>query len=583
MEAVLMSSTTTDVVVGERLQSNGVVNGVGTPESTFIPVNVEGTEYRISRGTKVRAFIKKHFPNSEHKYLGAIVANRLVDLDSPLAAPCHMRLVTYNSKEGARIYRATLTIMLCEAVYRCFPNARVQVGQSLGDGYFFDVFKTPALSRDDVELIEKEMRAMVERKELLNVRRVPSHEAMHILTGRGDNSKVGLVKALRVPWVPLVTMGTYMDVWLHPLLPGAEAIQGFSLEPYADGLVLGFPPASDVSTPPRSASNHAGLFSVYRETRDWNRLLGVETVSDLNRAIINGSISEVIRVAEALHERKFASVADQIVAKKEARLVLVAGPSSSGKTTTVKRLRMQLMAVGVKPKEISLDNYYVDREKTPRDENGQPDFECLEAIDLELLNEQLQALLAGEEVALPKYSFTKGKREEKREPMRLEQGEILLIEGIHGLNDRLTASIPDDHKLRIYASALTQLCIDDHNRIFTSDARLLRRIVRDRRFRGYSAQDTLKMWSMVRRGEEKYLFPFQDRADIIFNSALVYEQAVLKIYAERFLMEVPPDAEEYVEANRLIDFLDLFIPIVPQDVPATSLLREFIGDSAFRY
>jgi uridine kinase len=347
--------------------------------------------------------------------------------------------------------------------------------------------------------------------------------------------------------------------------------------------VLTMPPAGKPDDAPMPLRNHVGLFGVYKETRDWNRLLGVETVTDLDRKVIEGGIGEVIRVAEALHERKIAAIADEVHARPDCRLVLVAGPSSSGKTTFVKRLRLQLLAIGVRPKEISVDNYYVDRVKTPRDEHGDYDFECIEAIDLPLLNEHLPRLLAGETVETPRFSFTKGLREEKTVPVRLAPGEVLLIEGIHGLNDRLTESVPVGSKFRIYVSALTQLCIDDHHRIFTSDSRLLRRIVRDRKFRGYSALETLRMWPKVRAGEEKWIFPFQDRADRMFNSTLVYEQAVLKVFAERYLMECPQDDPAWAEAHRLLEFLDLFVPVFADDVPATSILREFIGHSAFDY
>jgi len=547
-----------------------------------VTVRVGDAEFSVSRGTRVKNFIRRYLPDLEPECLGAIVANRTVDLEAPIAASCEVIPLTYDSKEGARIYRSTLIVMLCEAIQRLFPGARANVGQSIADGYYFDVVKDPPLSALDVDAIRAEMLAMIGRKEAIATMRVPSRQAIDVFESRGRKWTADIVRATRRSFVPLVTMGKEVDLAFHPLLPTAERIRNFDVKPYAEGLVLLMPPAGKANEAPRPLSNHQAVFAVYRETRSWNRLVGVESVGDLNRAVINGTIAEVIRVAEALHERRIATLADE-VHRRGARLVLVAGPSSSGKTTFVKRLRMQLLAIGVRPKELSVDNYYVDREKTPRDENGDYDFECIEAIDLDLLNEHLARLMQGEEVAMPRYSFQRGKRDTKTTPIRLEPGEVLLMEGIHGLNDRLTPAVSDEQKLRIYVSALTQLCIDDHNRIFTSDSRLLRRIVRDRKFRGYTALDTLRQWPKVRAGEERWIFPFQERADLVFNSTLVYEHAALKVHAERFLMEVPEDDPALAEAARLLEFLDLFVPIFTDDVPATSILREFLGGSAFDY
>lgn len=540
-------------------------------------------EYEISRGTRIKSFLRRFAPDIEPNCLGAIVGGRLLDLESPIGADCKLIPVTYGSKEGARIYRATLTVMLCEAVARLFKETKISVGQSLGDGYFFDVIRDTPLTEEDIEKIENEMRAMIARKEPIATLRVPANQAIELLQSVGMKASAEIVKTMRHLWVGLVTMGNHIDLWLEPLLPTTEGIKAFSITKYENGIVLGFPPPSKPEENPSPPKNHETLFAVYRETKEWNKLLGIETVADLNRAVITGQIGEVIRVAEALHERKIANIADEIAKRKEVKLVLVAGPSGSGKTTFVKRLRLQLLAIGIKPKEISLDDYYVDRELTPRDENGDYDFECLEAIDIDLLNQHLLRLLAGEKVDTPRFSFTKGKRDTKTKPMKLDKNEILLIEGIHGLNPKLTESIHDSQKIKVYVSALTQLCIDDHHRIFTSDARLIRRTVRDRLFRGYTAAQTLHMWPRVRAGEEKHIFPFQSCANLVFNSAMVYEPAVLKVFAERFFMEVLDDDPAYPEVVRMLEFLDLFIPVFADDVPATSILREFIGNSAFDY
>jgi uridine kinase len=558
------------------------MSGVAWKIPQTITVRVSGAAFSVTRGTRVKSFLRRYLPNLEPDCLGAIVANRLADLESPLASSCEMVPCTYASKEGQRIYRATVMILLYEAFARLFPQAQVRVGQSLGEGYHFGVVKDPALSAADIAVIEAEMRAMAARKEPLATMRVPAHEAIEAFEAEGRRSTADIVRAMRHGWVSIVTMGHYTDLVLHPLLPTAEAIKGFALEPYEGGMVLVLPRAGHASEQPAAPGPQLGLFATYRETRAWNRRVGVETVADLNRSVISGTIGEVIRVAEALHERKIAAIADEVQARG-ARLVTVAGPSSSGKTTFIKRLRMQLLAIGLRPKELSLDNYYVDRAATPLDEKGEYDFECIDALDLPLLNDHLAALLRGEEVQSPRYSFTRGARDARTVPVHLEPGELLLIEGIHGLNDRLTSSVPDEQKFRIYVSALTQLCIDDHNRIFTSDARLLRRIVRDRRYRGYTAAQTLKQWPKVRLGEERWIFPFQDRADRMFNSTLVYEPAVLKVFAERFLMETPESDPACVEAGRLLEFLDLFVPVFADDVPATSILREFVGGSTFDY
>lgn len=548
-----------------------------------IDVTVDGRTYSVTRGTRVNVFLRRYLPEIEPQCLGAVVANRLADLEAPIAASCTLRPVTFASKEGARIYRATLIVMLCEAVERTFPGAEVRVGQSFGDGYYFDVDPGRTLTVDDIAAIEAEMRAMVERKEALATYRVPKLQAIEALAALGSDTSSRIVQTTRRSWFSLVTMGRKVLLWFHPLLPTAEGIRQFRLQPYRAGLVLCLPPPGRPDEPPQGLRNHESLYRAYTEARDFNRKVGIATVADLNAAVVSGQVGEVIRVAEAAHERRLVALADDVAARPGCRLVLVAGPSSSGKTTFVKRLRMQLMAIGLRPRELSVDNYYVDRVRTPRDADGEYDFECIEAIDLDLLNAHLDALMAGREVAMPRYSFQKGVREERTEPVHLGDGEVLLMEGIHGLNDRLTAAVPDANKVRIYVSALTQLCIDHQNRIFTSDARLIRRIVRDRLFRGYSAARTIQWWPRVRAGEERWIFPFQDRADHLFNSTLVYEPAVLKVFAERFLMEVRDTDPAFVEAARLMEFLDLFVPVFADDVPATSILREFVGGSAFQY
>jgi uridine kinase len=340
---------------------------------------------------------------------------------------------------------------------------------------------------------------------------------------------------------------------------------------------------ADLATPPPPMPK---LYGVFQETKAWNRILGVSNVGEMNRACVSNEYPEVIRVAEGFHEKRITAIADQVGGRRDrVRLVLIAGPSSSGKTTFTKRLGVQLRVIGLRPTALSTDDYYVDRARTPIGDDGRPDFEAIEAIDLDLFNDHLTRLLAGEEVATPRYDFPTGKRTppETWEKKRLEKGDLLIVEGIHGLNDRLTRSIPAERKFRIYVSALTQLSIDDQNRISTSDARLLRRIVRDRLYRGHLAAGTLRSWASVRAGERKHIFPFQESADAMMNTALVYETSVLRVFAHRFLVEVPPEDPMFAEAYRLLKFLELFVPIFPDKVPQNSILREFIGGSTFHY
>jgi uridine kinase len=401
----------------------------------------------------------------------------------------------------------------------------------------------------------------------------------------GYVGKLALLETRRSSTVHTMSCGRFVDLALGPCAPHTGCLPSFGVMPYGDGLVLQFPRRSDRSRLPEFTPRPK-LFATYLETRAWKELLGVHHLGQLNRLCLDGGVRDLVRVAEGLHEKKIGQIADQITSRQpRVRLVLVAGPSGSGKTTFAHRLGIQLRVNGIEPVALSLDNYYVDREMTPRGEDGEPDFEALEAIDLPLFRQQLAELLAGREVATPRFSFQHGRRMDPDAwvPMRLLDDEVLVIEGIHGLNQRLTESIPESSTFRIFISALSQLAIDDHNRIFTADARLIRRIVRDRRYRGFTAERTLELWDKVRRGEGRWIFPFQERADVMFNSALVFEPAVLKTYAERFLLQVPRTSPAYTEAFRLLKGLSMFVPIFPDEVPQTSILREFIGGSGFEY
>lgn len=555
---------------------------VALEQSLEIVVMVCGTNYQVTRGTRVKNFLRRYLPDVEPVSYGALLDNRLVHLEAPIADDCELIPVTYNDIHGVRIYRSTLAVMLGEAVARLYPGAETRVGQSFGNAYYYDVTKEGGLSYEEIAKIDEEMRAMVVRNEPLQVIRVPRRKAVRMFEAAGRRHTAELLQVVIRKWVPLVSMGVRFDLCLNTVTPTAGYIKSFKLDPLGPGFVVSIPKRGNSEAEPEPVDCPPSLYRSFRETRKWNNLLGVESVSDLNNAVINGSIGEVIRVAEALHERKLADIADEIE-QSHARLVALAGPSSSGKTTTVRRLSMQLKALGLKPKLVSIDNYYKDRKNTPLDENGEPDFEHIEAIDLDLLNEHFHALMAGKEVHTPIFSFQKGERIRETNTVSLGENEILVVEGIHGLNDRLTTAVPDDAKYRIFCSAVTQLCLDDQNRVFTTDIRLIRRLVRDRHFRGYSAAKTLELWPKVRAGEKKWIFPWQDRADVFFNSTLVYEPSVLKVYAERFLIEVPDTEPAWVDAERLLKFLRYFVPVFTEDVPGTSIIREFIGQSSFRY
>ncbi len=550
--------------------------------SPDVNVTVRGRTYSTSRGTRVKNFLRRYFPDDEPRCLGAVLDNRLVHIEAPIADDCELVPVTYEDAHGVRIYRSTLSIMLGEAVARLFPEAEIRIGQSFGRSFYYDVIKDGGLSHEELAAIEAEMKAMIARNEPLHVERVPRRTAVRMFTAAGRHHSADLLRAVVRKWVPLVSMGRRFDLCLNTVTPTAGYIRQFRLDPLGPGLVVNIPRRGHADADPSPVSCPPSLYKSFRETRKWNSLLGVESVAELNNTVVDGTIGELIRVSEALHERKLAEIADEI-ARRDTRLVAVAGPSSSGKTTTVRRLAMQLKALGLKPKSISLDDYYRNREDTPRGEDGEYDFEHIEAIDLDLLNEHLHALLHGQTVQTPTFNFQSGTRNSDTTALSLARDEILLVEGIHGLNDRLTRAVPDDQKYRLFCSAVTQLCIDDQHRVFTTDIRLIRRIVRDRHFRGYSAADTLRLWPRVRAGEKKWIFPWQDRADMFFNSTLVYEPAVLKVFAERFLIEVPDTDPVWVEAERLLKFMRFFIPVFTDDVPGTSIIREFVGESSFRY
>ncbi|MBW2732137.1 MAG: nucleoside kinase [Deltaproteobacteria bacterium] len=553
-----------------------------------VRVLVNGQKLKVPYAATTGEVLKAAgFMNGPLSVLAAIVHHRCVDLDFPLMAETSIRPVTYAMREGVLVYRHTASLILLEAARQLWDDAHVSIGQSLSNGYFWEIRCNDGevFTHEHKNRLEVKMRELAAQDIPLRTEVVILQEAKRIFAAVGKDDKLKLLKSWWEPHVTLVYCGETCDIHHYPVAPRTGLIQHFALDFEPGGVVLRFPQRSapDV-VPPYERSPQ--LRRVHTETREWLRLLGVQTVGELNELTLTGKAGDLIRIAEGLHEKKIAHIADQIAHREQPpRLVLIAGPSASGKTTFSKRLSLQLRVNGIRPVGLSTDNFYVNRTDTPLDEHGKYDFESIEAIDLPLFNEVLSKLLAGEEVSTPRFDFQSGERrpQEKWATMRLAPDQVLLVEGIHGLNPRLTSGVTEDEKFRVYVSALTQLSIDNHNRIFTSDTRLLRRIVRDRMFRGYTAKQTITTWPSVRRGEQRWIFPYQEGADVMFNSALVYEHAVLRLYAERFLLEVPDDDPTFVTAYRLLRFIEHFVPIFDETIPEISLLKEFIGKSYFDY
>jgi uridine kinase len=547
----------------------------------LIPVELPWTKTEVLEGTTVDELFDAG-PTEGLDVVAACINNRVVGLDFPIECPSRVEPVDASSKEGEEVVRRTATLLLHGVARRLFPKARLHVGQSLKGGYHYGVSGEHPPLADLAAALDVAFHREADAGRQVVRQEVSIDAALHLFEQEGETLKVRLLRVWPSHRVPLVSCLGFTDVRHGPYALSVRVCRRFHVEAHEQGLLLVFDGEAE------TAARETGrvLFNAYTETKRWNELVGVGTVPDLNDVALGDRIKHVIRITEGQHEKKIAELADRIAARRgELRVVCIAGPSSSGKTTFVKRLSIQLEVNGITPRTLSLDDYYVDREKTPLDEEGDLDFEALEAIDLPLFQPQLKELVAGREVLTPVYEFRAGQRKPESEwrPRRLGDNEVLLIEGIHALNPRLTETVGENQKFRIFINALTQLCIDDHNRIRTSDSRLLRRIVRDRRYRNYSAETTILRWPKVRAGEEKHIFPFQERCDAMFNSALAYETAVLKNFAYRYLLEVPPGSPAQAKGYQLRRFLELFVPVWPDDVPATSILREFIGGSGFSY
>jgi uridine kinase len=518
-----------------------------------------------------------------YQVAGALVNNKVESLNFLLYKPKDVYFFDLSTPSGMRIYVRTLSMVMAKAVSDLMPDVNLHIEHPISKGYYGNFTQNGKTIPADLPSIKSRMQEII-REDLIIIREEKqTTDVIELFRERGQADKVQLLDTLGIPYARYFHMDDFIDYYSSALLPSTGFLTIFDLQTYEDGFLLRVP-HRDNPTQLEEMVDQPVMFNVFKEFIAWNNLMGMRNVGDFNHACKQNLAYTMINVAEALHEKKVAQIADMIVHRKDkARFVFIAGPSSSGKTTFSKRLSVQLIVAGIMPIVISLDNYFVTRDKTPRDENGEYDYECLDALDLELFNEHLSKLLKGEEIELPTYNFEDGKRYYKGEKIRLKENTILLMEGIHALNPALTPAIPCESKFKIYVSALTSIALDDHNWISTTDNRLIRRIVRDYRFRSYSARETISRWPSVRRGEDKWIFPYQENADVMFNSALIFELAVLKKHVEPILAEVPQNCDEYTEAHRLLKFLRYFIPIRDREIPPTSLLREFLGGSSFRY
>ncbi len=542
----------------------------------------DGRTVEGPRGAPVERFLRLVADTFPAPVMGAVVNGELRELTFPVEREADVRPVTLADADGARIYRRSLVFLLEVAFSSLFPDAMLTVDHSLvSGGYFCRVEGHAGLTEADLKALTAHMRRLAEQDLPIVRREVPLTEGIAYFRQRGQEDKVRLLRHRRKNYLTLYCLGEYCDYLHGYMVPSTGYLRWFDLHRMDNGFTLRFP-RRHRPTELLPLGRPSKLLQAFRQYGDWLRRLGICTVGALNDAVTEGRLQEIILVSEALHEQHIAEIAAMIAARRDqVRVVLIAGPSSSGKTTFSKRLAVQLLTQGLSPFPLEMDNYFVDREKTPRDEQGNYDFEHLDALDRHLLADHLQRLVRGERVRLPRYNFKIGRREEGEE-VQLEPGQLLILEGIHGLDPNLLPGFPRERTFRIYVSALTQLNLDRHNRVSTTDTRLIRRIVRDARDRGYTARDTIARWEMVRRGEKRWIFPFQEEADVMFNSALVYELAVLKPFAEPLLLQIPPGTPEYIEAKRLLALLEWFEPASPDGVPDDSLLREFIGGSILR-
>jgi len=534
-----------------------------------------GKELSIQQGTSLLD-ITKMIEQQKYPFVAAAVDNELKDLHYEIYEPAKIRFIDLTTDIGNRIYVRSLSLVFIRAAREVIPNCDVMVEHSLSKGLYCEINGKP-LTATLVESIETRMREIIDADEPIEKMEVSREEALEIFKRYGQMDKVKMLKFLSSDKKTIYKLGGVYDFFYGYLVPRTGYLKKFALHFHLPGVIIRFPLISDPDTIP-DFEPQPKLAKIFYEAERWAEIMEVNTIADLNEAIVNGTVSKLIKVSEALHEKKVANIADEIKEHKDrGNIILIAGPSSSGKTTFAHRLMIQLMVNGLRPISISVDDYFVNRERTPLDEYGEYDFESIDALDLELLNEHLTRIIQGEEVEIPTFNFKLGRGEFLGHKIKIRPDQPIIIEGIHGLNEKLTYSIPNDHKFKIYISCLTQLNIDNHNRIPTTDIRKLRRLVRDNQFRSFNALDTLRIWPSVRRGEDRNIYPFQEDADIMFNSSLIYELAVLKKYAEPLLLEITKESPAYIEAKRLLRFLTYVLPLDGKEIPMNSIIKEFIG------
>ena len=517
-----------------------------------------------------------------HGPVSARVNNKVEGMHYRVYNSKDVEFLDMTSSSGSRAYTRTLFFVLCKAVQDIYPATDVVIDIPVSNGFYVDIRLGRPVVDEDVNIIRRRMQEIIDARMPIRRFTVPTEEAVALFQEKGDVEKVKLLKTSGSIYTTYYKIGDYVDYYYGTLLTNTSQLYLFGLEKYYDGMLLRIPSLKNPDVL-GEMTRQDKMFERFKEHHRWQSILGIRTVGDFNQAIDANHSTDIINISEALQEKKIAKIAEEIASRKGVKLVLLAGPSSSGKTTSCKRLSIQLAVNGLKPLQISLDDYFVDREKTPKDASGEYDYESIYALDLDLINEQFNALFRGEEVELPKYDFQSGKSKKSGNKLKMNDNNVLVVEGIHALNPELTAHIPQEQIFRVYASALTTILLDNHNYIPTTDNRLLRRIIRDYKYRGVSAQETIHRWPSVRAGENKWIFPFQENADAMLNTAMLYELAVIKTQAEPLLQQVPENCEEYAEAYRLLKFLKYFKGIPYNNLPPTSLLREFLGGSSFHY
>ena len=543
--------------------------------------NIDKT-VEVPMGTTLEEIFQISGMQMEYGPISARVNNKVEGMHYRPYKQKEVEFLDMRSASGSRAYTRTLFFVLCKAAHELYPTCKVTIDIPVSNGYYVDLDLGRPVTLEDAGNIRRKMQEIIQAALPIHHFETTTEEAIRMFTEMGQLSKVKLLESSGKLYTTYYEIDGYLDYYYGSLLVNTSQLYLFGLEKYYDGLLLRIP-SKEHPSELGEITNQDKMFGIFKEHHRWQDIIGLRTIGDLNGAITHGYSSQLIQVSEALQEKKIGKIADEIAQRKGIKLVLIAGPSSSGKTTTCKRLSVQLAVNGIKPIGISLDDYFLDREKTPLDEKGEYDFEHLHALDLPLFNEQLNALFKGEEVELPRYDFPTGKSLKSGKRLKLGDDEVLVVEGIHALNPELTAQIPNEQIFRVYASALTTILLDNHNYIPTTDNRLLRRIIRDHKYRGVSAKETIHRWPSVRAGENKWIFPYQENADAMFNTAMLFELAVIKSQAEPLLQQVPENCEEHAEAYRLLKFLRYIKPIPETQIPPTSLLREFLGGSSFEY